>query len=626
MPRVFRLPAGFPRDVFRYSAIAVLTVLLCLCPLPAQQLQKHHVPVLVPDESGVGRSGLLDKAIQAAAFGPDVVFYPEYLDAARFRNPDYEESIAHYLQTKYASQKVDVALAAGYAGLMFAIKHGPAIFGAAPVVFVGVEQSRIAGLRLPPGFTGVTHFDDVRGTLEGALQLQPDTTQVAVVAGTAPDDEYWLQHDRAIFDQMAARVRFRYLTDLPMLALLRELNQLKPHTIVFVHAFSRDGTGQDFSDSEMADLIGRNTNAPLYGSTANPGFAGRYASAEDDRRFPMAVEIVRRILAGEKAAAIPIQQAKAEHAYVFDARQLRRWNIDPQRVPRRSLLVNREPSFWQVYRNLAAGVLLFFVLESGLVAVLLIQRARRRKAEELLADRNARLEESEQSLRELSGKLIDAQEEERKRIARELHDDLNQQVADLGISLSNIKRAMPASMEKVRGELVSVQQRLLTLSDGLRHVSHELHPGMLELFGLAAAMKSHCKEFSAITKVPVEFESDCEGPVADDVALCLYRIGQEALRNAAKHARASQVEVRLAKRGKLLELTVTDDGIGFDVQEAGKRGGLGLRSIAERAWLVHGKIEVESRPGGGSRLTVSIESGAAEEAPAPVRAVAHKAK
>jgi signal transduction histidine kinase len=247
----------------------------------------------------------------------------------------------------------------------------------------------------------------------------------------------------------------------------------------------------------------------------------------------------------------------------------------------------------------------------------LIQRARRKKAETLLADRNARLQESEYSLCQLTGQLIGAQEEERKRIARELHDDLNQQVASLGISLSNIKRGLPTSLENVRGELLSVQSRLLSLSDGLRHISHELHPGMLELFGLVAALKSHCDEFSAFTSISVEFEAHCEEEVASDTALCIYRIAQESLRNAAKHSRATKVRVNLMKSGNLLQLMVADDGIGFDVDEAFTHRGLGLRSMKERVRLVQGNMELESQPGGGAKLIVTIESNESHGASAP---------
>lgn len=180
-----------------------------------------------------------------------------------------------------------------------------------------------------------------------------------MIAGTSAYDQYWLRHDQAIFDQLTARVRFRYLSDLPMLDLLREVRHLKPHAIIFVHALGRDAAGEEFSDSEMLDLITKNSNAPVYGLTTAigiEGLVGGRPSGDDDRRFPMAFEIVRRVLTGEEVSDIPIEKAKAEYPYIFDARQLRRWNIDFDRVPSGSLLLHQEPSFLQLHKNLAMSV------------------------------------------------------------------------------------------------------------------------------------------------------------------------------------------------------------------------------------------------------------------------------
>jgi len=566
------------------------------------------VHVLLPYEATLNGMGLIDDLInRSMRFGREVMFHPEYLDLTRFPDPAHQESVVRYLRSLHETQKADLVMAVGFQGLDFALKYGGEIFGDIPVVFVGVERSRLEVLKLPSGFTGVTHFDDVQGTLEAALQLQPDTTEVAVVVGSSESDQYWFRHDRLIFDRFAARVHFRYLTDLPMLDLLREVSRLKPHTVIFLHALYSLAGGQDFSDKELLDLIRRNANAPLYGMAPTEGFVGGRPMAEDDQRFPMALDIVRRIVAGENASNIPIQQAKPKYSYIFDAKELRRWNIDFSRLPHGSHLVNVDPSFWQQHLKLAFGVISLITLESLLLAILLAQRARRKKAEALLADRNDRLQASEHSLRELSGQLIGAQEEERKRIARELHDDLTQQVADLGIRLSNIKRTVPVSMESTRGELANLQSRLLSLADGLRHISHELHPGMLEIFGLVTALRSHCAEFSTVTSLPVEFETNCDEAVPPDTALCLYRITQEALRNAAKHAHAAKVRVSLTKSENLLHLSVADDGVGFDIQKAQTNSSLGLRSMEERVWLVHGKIALTSQPGRGTTLTATVE-------------------
>lgn len=417
--------------------------------------------------------------MRSIPFGPRVVFFPEFLDTVRFQNPDHEGAVVQFLRSKYASQKVDVVLAAGMEGLRFAIKHAREIFGNAPRVFAGVEESRLRDLQIPPGFTGVTHFDDVHGALNVALALQPDTTDVVIISGSSEYDRKWFQRDRPIFDEFSRRVRVRYLTDLSMVALLRELRNLKPHTVVFVRSLYRDAAGAEFNDAEMLDLINRNSNAPVYGLTTAvgmEGFVGGPPTGNDDRRYAIALEIVRRILGGEKVSEIPVQQARSEYRYIFDARQLARWNISSLRVPLGSLIRHQTPSFWQLHWKWIVGLASFITLESALIVLLLLLRSRQKKAEALLSNQNIRLRESEQSLRKLNAQLIYAQEDERKRIARQLHDDLNQQVADISISLSKIKKAASTSVENTISGLISVQHRLLTLAEGLRHISHELHP------------------------------------------------------------------------------------------------------------------------------------------------------
>jgi signal transduction histidine kinase len=375
----------------------------------------------------------------------------------------------------------------------------------------------------------------------------------------------------------------------------------------------------------MMSLISNNSTAPVYAITrpgGEKGLLGGGLSGITKVRYAMVLKMIERILAGEKASDIPIQHVPMTTAFVFDSSQFPRWGIDPRRVPPGSVIANRQPSLWEQYRSLVIGMTVFIVLESLLIGILLIHRRRRRRAEALLANSNASLRQSENSLRQLSGKLIAAQEDERRRIARELHDDLNQQVADIGISLSNIKRGVPASMEATRGEIVTVQSRLMALSDGLRQISHELHPGMLELFGLVATLQSHCRELSQIASLPIEFETDCDGAMPPDVSLCLYRVAQEAIRNAAKHSSASKVRVILTKSAKAIRLVVSDDGVGLDGEEPVRRRGLGLRSMEERVRLIGGDLELISRKGIGTTVTVTLALKGASGTPSKAIAAA----
>jgi PAS domain S-box-containing protein len=217
------------------------------------------------------------------------------------------------------------------------------------------------------------------------------------------------------------------------------------------------------------------------------------------------------------------------------------------------------------------------------------------------------LRKSHEQVQDLAGKLIVAQEEERKYIARELHDDLIQKVAGLAICLGKLDRQLPQSDKSIRGQITKLENRISELSVQLRRLSHELHSSTLEHVGLAAALKLYCSEFSEQEEIAVtlNIEEDIE-PVPAETALCLYRVTQEALRNIAKHSGAKIAKVSLAGVGHGLELSIADHGTGFDPEKEKGRLGLGLISIEERVKLMHGSFQVDSTPGAGTTLRVSV--------------------
>ena len=222
-----------------------------------------------------------------------------------------------------------------------------------------------------------------------------------------------------------------------------------------------------------------------------------------------------------------------------------------------------------------------------------------------LAERQLR--EANESLHVLSSRLIDAQEDERKRLARELHDDLSQQIAALSIATGNLKRQIPEERVEARAQSDRIHGKLVQLADAVRRMSHELHPAILQYSGLAAALRSYCEEFGALTGIHVslQIQGSFEG-VGAEVALCLFRVAQEALRNVAKHARVSTAAVELQRAGGVLQLTISDAGAGMETGRAASKAGLGLLNIQERARLAKGRVEIRSSPGQGTVVTVQV--------------------
>jgi two-component system sensor histidine kinase UhpB len=206
-------------------------------------------------------------------------------------------------------------------------------------------------------------------------------------------------------------------------------------------------------------------------------------------------------------------------------------------------------------------------------------------------------------VRELAGRLIVAQEQERARIARDLHDDINQRLAVASIRLSALRRKVD---ESNRNDVSQLQSELIALSEDVRHLSHDLHPSMLTQTGLTAALASLCQSQRERNGPYIELKvSPHAKDLPEDVALCLYRVTQEGLGNALRHADAQHVEVALQIGDEQVNLTIRDDGKGFATEAEGHRG-LGLMSIDERTKLLSGSYRLQSTLGKGTELCICI--------------------
>ena len=233
----------------------------------------------------------------------------------------------------------------------------------------------------------------------------------------------------------------------------------------------------------------------------------------------------------------------------------------------------------------------------------------RERASRALGASQRALHQSLAQIRNLAGRLLTATEVERTRIARELHDDVSQQLAALGIGLSALKRHLPND-SPVREEVTILQGQAMRAADDLRALSHELHPAALRHAGLVPAMRELCAQYGRGDSMrAVLAAKPREISVSHDVALCVYRVTQEALRNAARHSGAHGALVTLQTTDEALELHIADDGRGFDESAARRRGGLGLTSIDERVRLVGGTVHVDTSPGHGTRISVRVPNG-----------------
>ena len=221
---------------------------------------------------------------------------------------------------------------------------------------------------------------------------------------------------------------------------------------------------------------------------------------------------------------------------------------------------------------------------------------------------------AEEVLSGMSGKLIEAQERERFRIARDLHDDVAQRLALLTVGLEQLQQDLPASPSELHTRVIALRDQTSQIATDVQAMSHELHSSKLEYLGLVAAMRSFCDEFGKQQKAEIDFRSNnVPAPLPSNLSLCLLRVLQESLHNAVKHSGVRHFEVQLEGAASEIQLTVSDVGIGFDTDAAIKSQGLGLISMEERLKLVNGALVVDSGPKRGTRIHARVPLSSAGE-------------
>ena len=238
---------------------------------------------------------------------------------------------------------------------------------------------------------------------------------------------------------------------------------------------------------------------------------------------------------------------------------------------------------WDEHRGTVIAAIVIVLLQAILITTLFLQRTRMRRAElEAFA---------------MSGRLMTAHEDERRRLARELHDDVTQRLARLAIDAARLPS------QGVAPAAPSMHSRLAQLGEDVHALSYRLHPSIVEDLGLAEALKAECEQMARDDSIRLEVDiCDLGNAVPKDLALCLFRVAQEALHNVARHAHATKVTVTIRQHDDGIVLSVRDDGVGFDVGSPGAKFSLGHAGMRERVRLLGGNIRIESAPSRGTSV------------------------
>ena len=367
---------------------ALILLLLLTVPLISSvsaQPQTERVVILTGYDPSYPGFSIVNQNIMATIRNGSTVrteFYYEFQEDSRISNSKYEKEMVSYLQRKYDGENITLVIAIGGSALKFLLDHESEVFNGVPKTYYFHDQPEEKARQLWPRVTGVWAKLDLARTLDVALSLHPDTESVVVVSGSSDEDRSLRAQVQNEFRRYEDRVRFRYVDDLTMDELKTRLAGLPPKTIVFYIAFFRDKKGNSYNGPEALSMFAPTTNAPIYGVSGTYLGAGIVGgSLLDFAALGRAIgNVGLRLKAGEKPESIPPQTAPP--ATMFDARQLKRWNVDQRKLPPNSIVQFGTPAFWAQYKWYVMAAAAGFAIQTVLIIGLLIMRSRRRQSEE----------------------------------------------------------------------------------------------------------------------------------------------------------------------------------------------------------------------------------------------------
>jgi signal transduction histidine kinase len=526
---------------------------------------------------------------------PEPVTFSEFVvNPAGFRATP-EQALLDYVRSAFAdSPKPDLVITTGGPAAAFARKHRSDLFPESPTLYGAVDQRFLRSATFSNLETAVAVANDPTLVVKDILQLFPDTQTVFVIMGSGELGRFWRQEFARESEAFRDRLHFIWPDGLSYAQMLQRASTLPPRSAIFFVSVDVDAQGATYPTQRVLTDLRAKANAPVFGAqSAELGFGliGGHLMSIDQVSGTVA-DAALRILSGTSPSLITMPIQKPGPA-TFDWRELQRWGVGDDRLPAGSTILFRQPNVWDRFKLVIIASASVLIVQTILIAALLVSRTKQQRAE--------------QSLRESEGRfrrgLIQAQEQERSRVARELHDDVCQRMAALALELQQFSQTVPSGVDGVREQVTDFGERVRTLGRDVNDISHRLHSSKLGAFGLAAAANTFCEEIATRQRVTVDFvHQNVPAQLPDGVGISLFRVLQEALSNATKYSGASKYQVSLEGTSDGLQLQVVDDGRGFDVAAAMATSGLGLMSMQERLRLVGGEVSFESAAGAGTKV------------------------
>ena len=517
-------------------------------------------------------------------FSEPIAFYTLNLDA-RWTEPKREELAAQLLRDHYADRLPDMVFTVGVPPIRFWNKYRDSIAAQAPLIALTQEGVLRPELLRSGDIARITRLS-FSAVMDNLLLLRPDTSRVVMVFGSTPLERAVAARARQELEAYSEQLSIEFTNDMTQSELQTRLGGLSEESAVYYGLYVTDADGVNPRDSGLS-LTRLASAVPIFGT-----FDHQLGEGIVGGRLVQLQQI--SVDAAEAGAAILRGEAVGETwklfelgTPVYDWRELNRWGIDIDRLPAGSEIRFRPLSLWEQYSAWIILAIAVVVAQGLLIATLLTQRRLRHAAE--LAQKK------------LSGKLINAYEDERRSIARELHDDLSHRLARLAIDAGLIGRN-PDS-DALDQELKNLRQELASTSEAVHDISYRLHPSLVEDLGISTALRTECERVQKYTDASIKVQIGAiPERIPKDAALCAYRVIQEALNNAVRHAEADNIEILLDKEGQTLKLEVLDDGRGFIEAQVKSKVSLGLSSMRERVSMMDGTIGIRSAPGAGTTV------------------------
>jgi len=519
-----------------------------------------------------------------------VAFWQFDLQQRGSGNPSNQDLTAELLRNRYADTPPDLVVAIGPPAVAFWLAHRDQVFGEKPFIAAAGREG-LASTEFRNGDAVVVTRVSFAEMVAGIRQVLPGTRHILMVFGASDHERRLAALAKAQLEGASNELRLEFTNELTLVELNARLAQLGEGSVVIYGVLDSDVSGLQLAGQSGIQMVRAISHAPVFGAFDDQlgmGIVG--GRLMQLNQIGSEVAVVAEQVLRERPTDVIWQQVDLSEP-VYDGRELQAWNIDLDRLPPGSAIWFQPVSPWKHYSGWIALVVLIIVAQFLLVSALLIQRRRRRLAE--------------QKNSSLSKRLISSHEDEYRRIARELHDDVSQRLARLSIDAGYLvsHQGSESSNEVLRG----MWPELVRVSKDIHDMSYRLHPSLVDDLGIAAALHTECERIRQRCGIAIieNISNIGKGP-SHDTALCIYRIAQEALNNAIKHAKAEMIEVRLEPVASNLVLTVRDNGVGFDPTSATVGHGLGLSSMNERAQLANGSLTIRSKPGQGTTIIATL--------------------